>query len=151
MSCQINRKCNNLPYYLLPGAVVEFLHQGYKSVTHSRQAYFYLHTKVVNLESNTFGSPIFQTGLQNQPSSQIISIPGCFAQLCRLLKNQKSNILAHHDRMKMLEKASWDTYKQGGWLILKDLLKNWVDEGVAFGVNNFITIYSRNASQGHLI
>ena len=42
----------------------------------------------------------------------------------------------------MLEKASWDTYKQGGWLIWKDLLKNWVDEGVAFGVNNFITIYS---------
>ena len=36
MSCQINRKCNNLPYYLLPGAVVEFFIEGYKIVTHSR-------------------------------------------------------------------------------------------------------------------
>ena len=42
--------------------------------------------------------------------------------------------------MAKLVKASRDTYIQGGWLILYDLWKNWVAEGVASKVNNF-TLY----------
>jgi hypothetical protein len=38
-----------------------------------------LHSKVINLGSDTFGNPIFQKGLQNWPSFQIMSIPGCLA------------------------------------------------------------------------
>ena len=34
--------------------------------------------EVNNLGRDTFGNPIFQTVLQNQPSSRIISILGCF-------------------------------------------------------------------------
>ena len=34
---------------------------------------------IVNLKSDTFSNPIFQKFLQNQPSSPITSIPGCFA------------------------------------------------------------------------
>ena len=34
---------------------------------------------VINLESDTFGNPIFQKSLQNQPFSTIISILSCFA------------------------------------------------------------------------
>ena len=34
---------------------------------------------VMRVGSDTFGDPIFQSGLQNQPSSRI-----CFAQLCQL-------------------------------------------------------------------
>ena len=30
-----------------------------------------------------------------------------------------------------LGKASWDAYNQGRWLILYNLLKNWIAEGVA--------------------
>ena len=41
-------------------------------------------TSVMRVGSDTFGDPIFQNGLQNQPSSQIISVLGCFAQLCQL-------------------------------------------------------------------
>ena len=41
-------------------------------------------TSVMRLGSDTFGDPIFQNGLQNKPSSQIISIQGCFAYLCQL-------------------------------------------------------------------
>ena len=33
-------------------------------------------TKVINVGSNTFGNPIFQKGLQNQPFSRIISVLG---------------------------------------------------------------------------
>ena len=36
-----------------------------------------------------------------------------------------------------LGKASRDAYNPGLWLILLDLLKNWVAEGVAFDVNDF--------------
>ena len=43
-----------------------------------------LQGSVMRIGSDTFGNPIFQNGLQNQPSSQIISILGCFAQLCQL-------------------------------------------------------------------
>ena len=35
--------------------------------------------RVINLGSNTFGDPIFQKGLQNQPFSTIISVLSCFA------------------------------------------------------------------------
>ena len=52
-----------------------------RELTHSMQI------RVINLGSDTFGNPIFQKGLQNQPSSPIISILGCFAQLCHLVKN----------------------------------------------------------------
>ena len=38
-----------------------------------------LKVKVINLKSDTFGNPIFQKGLQNQPSSPIISVLGWFA------------------------------------------------------------------------
>ena len=36
------------------------------------------HQEVINLRSDTFGTPIFQTALWNYPSSLIISISGCF-------------------------------------------------------------------------
>ena len=40
------------------------------------------------------------------------------------------------DKAAKLGKASWDAYNWGGWLILKEILKNWVAQGVASGVNN---------------
>ena len=41
--------------------------------------------KNINIRSDTFGNPIFQKGLQNQPFSRIISVLGCFAYLCQLV------------------------------------------------------------------
>ena len=41
--------------------------------------------------SETFSNPIFQKVLQNFPSFRIISVPGCFAQLCFLVKNWVQN------------------------------------------------------------
>ena len=41
-------------------------------------------SRIMRVRNNTFGNPIFQNGLQNQPSSRIMSILGCFAQLCQL-------------------------------------------------------------------
>ena len=46
-------------------------------------------------------------------------------------------ILALCDEVAKLGKASTDAYNPGGWLILKDRLKNWVAEGVASVVNDF--------------
>ena len=46
--------------------------------------FLYMNISVMRVGSDTFGDPIFQNGLQNQPSSRIISILGCFAQLCQL-------------------------------------------------------------------
>ena len=42
-------------------------------------------SSVMRVGSDTFGDPIFQKGLQNQPFSWIISVLGCFAQLCQLV------------------------------------------------------------------
>ena len=44
----------------------------------------WLWSSVMRVGTDTFGDPIFQNGLQNQPSSRIISVLGCFAQLCQL-------------------------------------------------------------------
>ena len=44
-----------------------------------------MQSKVINVQSDTFGNPIFHEGLQNQPFSRIISVLGCFAQLCQLV------------------------------------------------------------------
>ena len=63
----------------------------------------------------------------------------------------KSNILAQPGGTEKLGKASRDAYKREGWLILKDLLRILVAEGVAFEVNNFVIIYLWNAPQGRLI
>ena len=41
------------------------------------------------------------------------------------------------DQAAKLGKTSKDAYNPGLWLILLDLLKNWVAEGVAFEVNDF--------------
>ena len=41
-----------------------------------------LHNKVKRIGSNTFGDLFIQKVLQNQPSSPIIGILWCFAQLC---------------------------------------------------------------------
>ena len=38
--------------------------------------------------------------------------------------------------MSKLGKASWDGYDQGGWLTLKDLLKNWIAKDVASEVTD---------------
>ena len=48
--------------------------------------------KVINLRSDTFGNPIFQMVLQNQPSSRIISVLGCFAWLCQLVAKCKNGL-----------------------------------------------------------
>ena len=45
------------------------------------------------------------------------------------------------DQLAKLDKASQDTYNPGLWLILLDLLKNWVAEGVASVVNDFNSQY----------
>ena len=34
-----------------------------------------------------------------------------------------------------VDKASWNTYNQGGWLISSHLLKNWIAKGIASEVN----------------
>ena len=47
------------------------------------------YTSVMRVGSDTFGDPTFQKGLQNQPSSRIISVLGCFAQLCQLVAKCK--------------------------------------------------------------
>ena len=38
-----------------------------------------IHNSVMRVGSDTFGDPIFQKGLQNKPSSLIISVLGFFA------------------------------------------------------------------------
>ena len=50
----------------------------------------YIKNRVINLKSDTFGSPIFQKVLRNQPFSLIISVPWCFTQLCRLVAKCKN-------------------------------------------------------------
>ena len=40
--------------------------------------------------------------------------------------------------MAKLGKASWDAYDREGWLILYELLKNWIAEGVASEVNDSV-------------
>ena len=47
------------------------------------------------------------------------------------------------DQAAKLGKASRDAYNPGLLLILQDLLKNWVVEGVASNVNDFIGQYSK--------
>jgi hypothetical protein len=42
--------------------------------------------KVIDIGSDTFGNQFIQKILQNQPSSPILSIPKCFADLCGLAK-----------------------------------------------------------------
>ena len=44
---------------------------------------------VMRVGSDTFCDPIFQKGSQSLPSSQIISILGCFALLCQLALGAK--------------------------------------------------------------
>ena len=44
----------------------------------------YFRSRVMRVGSNTFSDLIFQKGLQNQPSSGITSVLGCFAQICQL-------------------------------------------------------------------
>ena len=40
----------------------------------------------------------------------------------------------------LCSKASWDTYNQGGWIILQDLLKNWIAASeVNDPTKNFLT------------
>ena len=79
-----------------------------------------------------------------------------------LFFNEKINswmILALHDEAAKLCKASLDAYNRGGWLIFKDLLKNWVAEGVSFEVNDFnadsrvftITMYKRIQSKATML
>ena len=41
------------------------------------------------------------------------------------------------DKAAKLDKATRDAYNLGGWLILKDLLKNWVAKGFASEINDF--------------
>ena len=53
----------------------------------------------------------------------------------------ESPISALYDELAKLGKASQDTYNPGLWLILLDLLKNWVAEGVASVVNDFNSQY----------
>ena len=50
----------------------------------------------------------------------------------------ESPIFALFDKVVKLGKASWDAYNQGGWLISSDHLKNWIAEGVASEVNDFM-------------
>ena len=47
------------------------------------------------------------------------------------------------DQAAKLGKASRDAYNQGLLLILQDLLKNWVAEGVTSDVNDFTVEYLR--------
>ena len=49
----------------------------------------------------------------------------------------KSSISALCDELAKLGKVSQDAYNPGLWLILYDLLTNWVAEGVASDVNDF--------------
>ena len=42
-------------------------------------AFYSAQTSVMRVGSDTFGDPIFQKGLQNYPSSGIMSVLGCFA------------------------------------------------------------------------
>ena len=41
------------------------------------------------------------------------------------------------DKLAKLGKSTQDAYNQEGWLILQDLLNEWVAEGVASDVNDF--------------
>ena len=52
------------------------------------------------------------------------------------MKLKIKKIFALCDMAAKLEKASWNGYNQGGWLISQDLLKNWIAEGVASDVND---------------
>ena len=45
------------------------------------------------------------------------------------------------DEVAKLGKSTQDTYNRGWWLILWDLLKNWVAKGVASDVNDFTTYF----------
>ena len=58
---------------------------------------------------------------------------------CRKVRKMdiQSQISALCDELAKLGKASQDTYNPGLWLILKDLLKNWVAKGVASDINDF--------------
>ena len=49
----------------------------------------------------------------------------------------ESPILAFFDKEAKLGKTSGYTYNQGGWLILWDLLNEWIDKGVASNINDF--------------
>ena len=53
----------------------------------------------------------------------------------------ESPTLALCNKAAKLDKASQDAYNWGGWLILEDLLKNWVAKGVASQVNDFTLKY----------
>ena len=48
----------------------------------------------------------------------------------------KSNFLTFFEELAKLGKASQDAYNPGLWLILQDLFKNYVAEGVTFDVND---------------
>ena len=45
-----------------------------------------LPTKVMRVGRDTFSDPLIQNVLQNQPSFLIISVPGCLAQFCSLVR-----------------------------------------------------------------
>ena len=56
------------------------------------------------------------------------------------------------DQAAKLGKASRDAYNQGLLLILQDLLKNWVAEGVTSDVNDFtLGGFSEGANFSHAI
>ena len=54
----------------------------------------------------------------------------------RIIFDIESPIFRLFHKVAKLGKASWDAYNQGGWLISKDLLKNWIAEGVASELND---------------
>ena len=57
------------------------------------------------------------------------------ASIFKPLKMVKSGAI--FDQAAKLGKASRDAYNPGLWLILKNLLKNWVAKSVASGIDDF--------------
>ena len=66
-------------YYEAIAVITQYVYQDSKTLV----------TSVMRVRSDAFGDPIFQNGLQNQPSFRIISVLGCFAQLCQLVAKCK--------------------------------------------------------------
>ena len=60
------------------------IYDGWPRLRQVRQLHYHMGSSVMRVGSDTFGDPIFQNSLPNQPSSPIVSILGCFAQLCQL-------------------------------------------------------------------
>jgi hypothetical protein len=65
--------------------------------------------------------------------------------LCIALQSRQTFFFSNHfipkkrkvDVPAKLSKASDDSYNQRGWLMLKDLLNKWVDEGIASNPHEF--------------